>query len=265
MFTGLTVKNVGLLGGLITPAPPPSTYSYSVPSTLDVTISVAAGYTSMLVKLWGQGGAQGPFVNGGNGAFVKATLPIAGGGTLNFQVAGAGGGIAGGNFARVRYNAPGGGGNQDIVAGGGGGPGDAVGAGLPGGPGGDAGATNGVNGSPGNNTDTTGGGGGTQVGGGTAGTGSTVPNNGTAGSSYQGGNGGSFIGLQGGGGGGGYFGGGGGGGSELGDGAGGGGGSCFVNASATSVTNAGPNTSDPAWDGTSSTPGNGSQLIIVLS
>lgn len=266
MHVGLNLKNVGFLGALV--GVQPLSYSY-FNKDLNVVLNVPPGYQTMLAKLWGGGGNNGA-ASGGSGSFVRATLPVANGGTITLQAGYYGlgqGGNNGGSLALVRYNAPGDFFNVDIVAGGGGGGGNSNGGN--GTAGGNAGSSSGISAS--NALVAGGGGGGSQVGGGLGGTGVSPGYAGAAGSSLQGGGGGGsdFFG-EGGGGGGGWYGGGGGAGSSVAgapnfDGAGGGGGSCSVAPTAVLVTNAGPDTSDPSWNGLASKPGQGAQIVVVLT
>lgn len=227
------------------------------------TYTVPAGVTSINVWIWGAGGAGGDRTGGGNagaggsGAFVKGTLAVTPGQTLQIVVGGGGtysttngthpGGYGGGGTAY--QNAGSGGGysgiflttitfaNARAVAGGGGGGGYGRERNF----GGGGGATSGSAGG-GLDVTHTGGGGGTLAAGGAAGAG-TGTTSGTIGNQLLGGTGGNAgAGTYGGaGGGGGYYGGGGGYSSNQGGGAGtwgsgGGGGSSYI-AGLTGVTN----------------------------
>jgi hypothetical protein len=253
---------------------------------------VPTGVSSVTMEMWGGGGGGGGGAAsasggaGGGAGYVKATVAVLAGQTLNVYVGGggdggsyssggndAGGGGGGGGYSSVyRTGTPlaitaggaGGGGARNGLAGGGGGPGGCSGSGT---------ACNGTAAGDGH-----GGSGATTGGGGAAGTGGS--NNGTAGSSLTGGAGadgrssqgtdgsGASGGLAsggdggqpnvnttrsgGGGGGAGYFGGGGGGSgtSNNADAAGGGGGGAsYTDAGDTSVT---------VTAGSGATPGNSS-------
>jgi len=187
-------------------------------------------------------GAKGGGNLGGNGARITATLNVTPGQIINIYVGGMGscgnnsGGWNGGgtgwasNPTNALYNSCGGGGASDIRIGGtalanriivaGGGGGKSGGSSPVCG-----GAANCLNGLPGCNTYGIGGGGGTQILGGTGGAPwAGTPPGGQAGTLSQGGNGGFWSTASGGGGGGGYYGGGGGGNDGCCTGANGGGG-----------------------------------------
>jgi hypothetical protein len=220
-------------------------------SASDQSFVVPAGVNFILVKLWGSGGgggAQGGWTMGsfgGGGGFTTGIVPVTPGETLIIRVPRGGFSNPGATNAPFGGGSSTGGGDNQYTAGGGGycglfrstTPLLIAGAGGGGGSltgaqimcnGGAGGGTNGLRGESGRNFPLFGGGGGTQVAGGTGGNGGNQA--GQAGSYLQGG---SAIGsVYGGGGGGGYFGGGAG---SYGNGnvmAGGGGGSGFI---ATSV------------------------------
>jgi hypothetical protein len=231
----------------------------------------------------GEGGASPGNTPGGNGAIVKATLPVVAGDTYQVQAAGPGaggggtetGGYGGGGYGGCgclgTLSAAGGGGGASVFAlgsdvlavagGGGGGGGDGFNDGEVGAVGG-GGGNSGTQGSVGTSSSNGGGGGpglqGTATAGGQGGAGGSLVSGstgnvglaGNAGSAGLGGDGGGYTleGGDGGGGGGGYYGGGagGGGGSSTtgGGGGGGGGGSDYVASSATSSS-----VEDGAWSG----------------
>jgi N-acetylneuraminic acid mutarotase len=269
----------------------------------NATFTVPSGFTSLTVKAWGGGGGGGAGGGGGTaggagggGGYIKSTIAVTPGETLNLYVAaggaggssnpnGGGGGGGGGGYSSVSRSGT-------ILAlaggGGGGGGGDSLvsSAGAPGGAGGGAsgmgGGTSGSNNGGGGGTQSSGGSGGTggntatggtQLSGGAGGDGnSSSDGNGAVGGSLGGGNGGAGNNASGGGknrggsaggggGGGGYYGGGGGAGSSGGlsssGGGGGGGGSSWTSGS--NITNTAGSGSTPgnAGDGGRSGAGDG--------
>ncbi|HET8709353.1 MAG TPA: hypothetical protein VFL85_03670, partial [Candidatus Saccharimonadales bacterium] len=267
------------------------------------TYTVPAGFTNITVKAWGGGGGGGAGGGGGTAGgtgggagYIKSTITVTPGETLNLYVGaggkggatnpnGGGGGGGGGGYSSVSRGST----TLTLAAGGGGGGGgdsNASNAGAAGGAGG--GASGVAGGASGSNN---GGGAGTQTGGGSGGTGgntgtagaqlaggaggdgnSSQDGNGGIGGSLGGGNGGAGNNASGGGknrggsaggggGGAGYYGGGGGAGSSSGSGSsgagGGGGGSSWSNGS--SITNTAGSGSAPgnAGDGTRSGAGDG--------
>jgi hypothetical protein len=212
--------------------------------------TVPTGVIRVTVEALGASGAASGG-SSGLGAFVKATIPVTPGESLDVYVGGAGSKYGGPGYnggGSGGYSSSGGGGASDvrsvngdlneriIVAGGGGAGGDSA----PGGVdayygGGGGGGGNRVGGSGGNGDQGgDGGDGGAQRRGGSGGAGARGGGKGQAGDWGNGGAGGGGN-SGGGGGGGGYYGGGGGGGGYNRGAGGGGGGSSFVEASATHV------------------------------
>lgn len=238
------------------------------------TFVVPAGVTSINIKMWGAGGAGGYYGIGGTGSFVKGTLTVTPGQTLNIIV-GQGGQLPTSTGTSYAYGGGGKGGYVNTYLGGGGGGRSAIqsggvdivtsgGGGGGGGwkytyypSGGGGGATNG------NDTSSPFGGFysgkfGTITAGGAAGTtqNGTAP---TAGAALTGGNGG-IAANCGGGGGGGYFGGGGGTGADNSNtdkiGGGGGGSSYITNASFSGTNTSGTAGSNNTGGTNTQVPGN---------
>jgi hypothetical protein len=254
--------------------------------------TVPAGYSTITVSMWGGGGGaggagrRGDGGDGGGGGYLKTTLSVTPGETLNVLV---GGGGSGGNSRSDSGDGGGGGGYSRVArgsttlalaAGGAGGGAGGNNSNTDGGAGGAGGGTTGDSGSSGVSGNG-GGGGGNQSTGGSGGTGGN--NSGAAGSSLNGGDGadgrsgqGSDGGASngagngsggdggqgsvsndyagGGGGGGGYFGGGGGSGSGANEGGGGGGGGSSYSSGTSTTNTAGSgtipgNSSDSARNG----------------
>ncbi len=241
----------------------PGSQTFSFTGT-EQTFTVPAGVTSVTIDASGAEGARAidgfgnPTGAGGQGGFVRATIPMTPGETLFINVGGAGvvggaggfnGGGAGSGGASPRASG-GGGGASDVrqgsnaltdrvvVIGGGGGSGGGEGT-TDAGAGGAGGNTNGAAGGNGSGPagSASGGGGGTPAAGGAGGTGNPGAD-GANGVLGVGGGGGAVGAPYGGGGGGGYYGGGGGEASAPpgpSSGGGGGGGSSFTAAGATGV------------------------------